>query len=109
MIAPPTAPRPGELYASASVKGIIVTSARKNNNGRIRCIGYSSKRSISHDCALNSSQDKKEIRQNALPSLSLSLSTSCEATNNPVRAVIECSDDVASVNAALCQVAHDGC
>jgi hypothetical protein len=42
-------------------------------------------------------------------SLSLSLSTSCEATNDPVRAVIECNDDVASVNAALCQVAHDGC
>jgi hypothetical protein len=41
----------------------------------------------------------------ALPSLSIS----CEATNNPVRAVIECDDDVASVNAALCQVAHDGC
>jgi hypothetical protein len=41
--------------------------------------------------------------------VSLSLSTSCQATNNPVRRVIECNDDVASVNAALCQVAHDGC
>jgi hypothetical protein len=105
MIAPPTAPRPGELCASASVKGIIVASARKNNNGRIRCIGYSSKRSISHGCAPDSSQDEKEIRQNALPSLS----TSCEATDNPVRAAIECSDDVASVNVALGQVVHNGC
>lgn len=96
MIAPPTAPRPGELCASASVKGIIVASARKNNNCRIRCIGHPLKR-IFPGCALTSSQDEKEIRQNAL----LSLSTSCEATNNPVRAVIECNDDVASVKAAL--------
>jgi hypothetical protein len=41
--------------------------------------------------------------------VAVSLSTSCQATNNPVRAVIECNDDVASVNAPLCQVAHDGC
>jgi hypothetical protein len=108
MIAPPTAPRPAELCASASAKRIVVASARKNNNDRIRCIGYSSKRSISHRCALNSSQDKKEIRQNALLSLSLSLHI-LPSANNPVRRVIECNDDVASVNAALCQVAHDGC
>jgi hypothetical protein len=105
MIAPPTAPRPAELCASASVKGIVVASTRKNNNGRIRCIGHSSKRSISYGCAPDSSQDEKEIRQDALPSLS----TSCEATDSPVRAGIECNDDVASVNAALGQVVHDGC
>jgi hypothetical protein len=105
MIAPPTAPRPAELCASVSAKGIVVASTRKNNNGRIRCIGQSLKRSISYGCAPDSSQDEKEIRQNALPSLS----TSCEATNNPVRAVIECNDDVASVNAALGQVVHNGC
>jgi len=51
------------------------------------------------------SQDEKEIRQNAFTSLS----TSCEATDSPVRAAIECNDDVASVNAALGQVVHDGC
>jgi hypothetical protein len=105
MIAPPTAPRPAELCASASAKGIVVASTRKNNNGRIRCIGHSSKRSISYGCAPESSQDEKEIRQNALPSLS----TSCEATDSPVRAAIECNDDVASVNAALGQVVHNGC
>jgi hypothetical protein len=38
-----------------------------------------------------------------------SLSTSCEATDSHVRAGIECNDDVASVNAALGQVVHDGC
>ena len=37
------------------------------------------------------------------------LRISCGATNNPVRAAIECNDDGASVNAALCQVAHDEC
>jgi hypothetical protein len=105
MIAPPTAPRPAELCASASAKGIVVASARKKNNDRIRCIGDSSKRSISYGCAPESSQDEKEIRQNALPSLS----TSCEATDNPVRAAIQCNDDVISVNAALGQVVHDGC
>jgi hypothetical protein len=105
MIAPPTAPRPAELCASASAKGIVVASTRKNNNGRIRCIGQSSKRSISYGCAPDSSQDEKEIRQNALPSLS----TSCEAIDSPVRAAIECNDDVASVNAALGQVVHNGC
>jgi hypothetical protein len=105
MIAPPTAPRPAELCASASAKGIAVASTRKNNNGRIRCIGQSSKCSISYGCAPDSSQDEKEIRQNALPSLS----TSCEATDNPVRAAIECNDDVASVNVALGQVVHNGC
>jgi hypothetical protein len=105
MIAPPTAPRPAELCASASAKGIVVASIRKNNNARIRRIGHSSKRSISCDCAPDSSQDKKEIRQNALTSLS----TSCEATDNPVRAAIECNDDVASVNVALGQVVHNGC
>jgi hypothetical protein len=55
--------------------------------------------------APDSSQGEKEIRQNALPSLS----TSCEATDNPVRAAIECNDDVASVNVALGQVVHNGC
>jgi hypothetical protein len=105
MIAPPTAPRPAELCASASAKGIVVASTRKNNNGRIRCIGQSSKRSISYGCAPESSQDEKEIRQNALPSLS----TSREASDSPVRAAIECNDDVASVNAALGQVVHNGC
>jgi hypothetical protein len=102
MIAPPTAPRPAELCASASAKGIVVASTRKNNNGRIRCIGHSSKRSISYGCAPDSSQDEKEIRQNAF-------STSCEATDSPVRAAIECNDDVASVNVALGQVVHNGC
>jgi hypothetical protein len=105
MIAPPTAPRPAELCASASAKGIVVASTRKNNNGRIRCIGHSSKRSISYDCAPDSSQDEKRDPTNALTSLS----TSCEATDNPVRAAIECNDDVASVNVALGQVAHNGC
>jgi hypothetical protein len=105
MIAPPTAPRPAELCASASAKGIVVASARKNNNGRIRCIGHSSKRSISHGSRPDSSQDEREIRQNAL----LSLSTSCEATDSPVRSAIECNDDVASVNVALVQVIHNGC
>jgi hypothetical protein len=102
MIAPPTAPRPAELCASASAKGIVVASTRKNNNGRIRCIGHSSKRSISYGCAPDSSQDEKEIRQNAF-------STSCETTDSPVRAAIECNDDVASVNVALGQVVHNGC
>jgi formiminotetrahydrofolate cyclodeaminase len=58
-----------------------------------------------YGCAPESSRDEKEIRQDALQSLS----TSCEATDNPVRAAIECNDDVASVNAALGQVVHDGC
>jgi hypothetical protein len=102
MIAPPTAPRPAELCASASAKGIVVASTRKNNNGRIRCIAHSSKHSISYGCAPDSSQDEKEIRQNAF-------STSCEATDSPVRAAIECNDDVASVNVALGQVVHNGC
>jgi hypothetical protein len=102
MIAPPTAPRPAELCASASANGIVVASTRKNNNDRIRCIGQSSKRSISYGCAPDSSQDEKEIRQNAF-------STSCEATDSPVRAAIECNDDVASVNAARGQVVHDAC
>jgi hypothetical protein len=105
MIAPPTAPRPAELCASASANGIVVASTRKNNNGRIRCIGHSSKRLIAYGCAPHSSQDENEIRHNALPSLS----TYCEATDSPVRAAIECNDDVASVNAALGQVVHDGC
>jgi hypothetical protein len=78
MIAPPTAPRPAELCASASANGIVVASIRKNNNDRIRCIGHSSKRSISHGCAPHSSQDKNEIRHNAL----LSFSTSCEAAGS---------------------------
>jgi hypothetical protein len=38
-----------------------------------------------------------------------SLSTSCEATDNPVRASIECNYDVASVNAVLGQAVQDGC
>jgi hypothetical protein len=38
-----------------------------------------------------------------------SLSTSCEATDNPVRAAIKCDDDVASVNPVLGQVVQDGC
>jgi hypothetical protein len=67
MIAPPTAPRPAELCASASANGIVVASTRKNNNDRIRCIGQSSKRSISYGCAPDFSQDEKEIRHNALP------------------------------------------
>jgi hypothetical protein len=103
MIAPPTAPRPAELCASASAKGIVVASTRKNNNDRIRCIGHSSKRLISYGCAPDSSQDENEVRHNALPSFS----TPCEATGS--RAAIECNDDVASVNAALGQVVHDGC
>jgi hypothetical protein len=41
--------------------------------------------------------------------VSPSLCTSCEAADNPVLAAIECNDDGASVNAALCQVAHDEC
>ena len=41
--------------------------------------------------------------------MSPSLCTSCEAADNPVLAAIECNDDGASVNAALCQVAHDEC
>jgi hypothetical protein len=69
MIAPPTALRPAELCASASAKGIVVASARKNDNSRIRCIWHSSRRSISYDSAPDSPQDEKEIRQNALPSL----------------------------------------
>jgi hypothetical protein len=101
MIAPPTAPRPAELCASASAKGIVVASVRKNNNGRIRCIGRSSKRSISHGCA----QDENEIRNNALPSFS----TSCGAAGSAVCAAIECNGDVASVNAAFGQVVHDAC
>jgi hypothetical protein len=105
MIAPPTAPRPAELCASASAKGIVVASVRKKNNHRIRCIGHSSKCSISYGYAPESSQDEKGIRRNALPSLS----TSCEATDNPVRAAIECNGDVASVNAVLGQVVQDGC
>jgi hypothetical protein len=84
MIAPPTAPRPAELCASASAKGIVVASARKKNNDRIRCIGHSSKHSISSVCAPKSSQDEKEIQQKTLPSLP----TSCKATDNPVRAAI---------------------
>jgi hypothetical protein len=75
MIAPPTAPRPAELCASASAKGIVVASVRKNNNGRIRCIGHSSKRLISDGCAPHSSQGENEIRHIALPSFS----TTCEA------------------------------
>jgi hypothetical protein len=41
--------------------------------------------------------------------VSQSLCTSCEAADNPVLAAIECNDDGASVNATLCQVAHDEC
>jgi hypothetical protein len=102
MIAPPTAPRPAELCANASANGIVVASNKKNDKTRIRRIWHPSKRSISHGCASDSSQDEKEIRQNAF-------STSCEATDSPVRAAIECNDDVASVNVALGQVVHNGC
>jgi hypothetical protein len=48
---------------------------------------------------------RKRDSTNALTSLS----TSCEAADSPVRAAIECNDDVASVNVALGQVVHNGC
>jgi hypothetical protein len=102
MIAPPTAPRPGELWASASARGIVVASVRTNNNGKLRCIKCSSKRS-NPMAALNSSQDEKEIRQNSSPSLS----TPREAQPSLARLLND--GDVLSVNAVPWQVAHGGC
>src|SRR5712664_1459742 len=42
MIAPETAPRPAELCASASAKGIVVKRASRNSRVRIRRIRHSS-------------------------------------------------------------------
>ena len=39
----------------------------------------------------------------------MSQSLSSEAADNPVLAATECNDGGASVNATLCQVAHDEC